>query len=445
MSENKNIHNEDEKTEELPVNKDEVVWHREEEEDSFINDDNDTHMTPIEADESYVQSHPQKVKKVVKKKVRKKNHSNNKQSSNTKPKQDKQPSNKQEEPKNNKKTFIILGIIVLVVAVLSGGYYFFTQYQNNKAAKQAAYDKIYNQLKITFIEAEEDEDGNVIDPTIYEYGSQARDPMDLVDTHYGEVSVSPKKIDTSKVGALTLTYTASMEDSYNELVTRDFTLDLTIHDTQSPTIEFNESSITITEDDDFDPKTNIKSISDPVDGELEYVEEEVDKESKSAPFYKTGWYTISSDVDNTKVGNYTVRIKACDINGNSSELAYTVTVKQKEPTQFMTIGTYNLKKITSLNQFTDPEENSSNETGKWSDVDNHLGNVQYKDETQYTSQDEMISEAQSYLKSNFDSLASSTGSTSVMGISLEYKEATAYYMAALDDKGEVMYYFFAIV
>lgn len=451
MEDNKNIH-EDERTEELPVS-DNVTWHREEEDDLLSNNasDNDTHMTPITADESYYQEdRPVKVKKVVKKKVRKKNHSTKQSSSNNtkqKPQPTKQPTNKkvEEEPKSNKKLIIITSIIIGVILLGTLGYYFITQYTASKAAKQAAYDKIYNQLKITFVETSKDEDGNLVDPTIFEYGSEAGDPMDLVDTHYGEVTVTPEKIDTSKVGAVTLTYTASMEDSYNELVTRDFTLDVTIHDTQSPTIEFNESSITITEGDEFDAKTNIKSVSDPVDGDLEYVEEEPDKDNKKAPYYEKGWYTITSDVDTETVGNYTVRLKATDINGNSTDLAYTVTVKQKEPTQFMSIGTYNLKKITSLNQFTDPEENASSETGSWADVDNYLGNVQYKDETQYTSQDEMVSAAQSYLKENFDSLANTTGTTSVLGISLEYKQATAYYMAALDDKGEVMYYFFAIV
>lgn len=441
-NEDKNILD-DEHTEELPVNEN-VVWHEQEEEDSLDRPvKHETRLIPITADEPIEEElQSKKVKKVIKKKVVHKK-GNITKSTNKKDEKIK-PANK-ETKKNNRKSLVAGSVFLAILVLCAVGYYFFTQYQKNQVAKQEAYDKVYNQLKITFKETQEDEDGKLIDPTLFEYGSVASDPMELIDTYYGEISCEPKTIDTSKVGSVSLTYTASAEDSYKEIVTKEFKLEVTIHDTQSPTVEFNESSITMTEGDELDVKTNVKAVSDPVDGDLEYVEEEPKKEGSSAPFYEAGWYTITTDLDTETVGNYTVKVKACDVNANSTELAYVVTVKQKEPTQFMAIGTYNLKKITSLNQMSDPVESSISETGEWTDVENYLGNVQYRDETQYSSQDEMISDAQSYLKENFDSLAVSSGTTEVLGISLEYTEATAYYMAALDDDGNVMYYFYAIV
>ncbi len=407
----------EEHTEELPM-LDDVVWHREEEEDSLDQPiEQEVHMTPITADEP-LEEEKQIEEQSVPEKI------------NTK--------------KPNKKIWIILcAVLVLIVLVLTG-IYFWNQYQKDQAKKQAAYQKVYEQLKVTFKEDEKDDDGNLVDYTIYEYGEQARDPVDIIDTYYGEVTCSPEKIDTSKVGTVQLTYTATMQDSYGENVTRDFTLDVTVHDTQSPTIELNESSITITEGDTFDVTSNIKSVTDVIDGDLEYVETEPEKSNSSAPFYESGWYTYTSDVDTETPGKYTVRIKATDINGNSTDLAYQVTVKKKDPTSFMTISTTTCTKV--LEQLSSEDSNSS-EVGKWEDLNGYLGTVLYQSE-QYTSQDEMMKDGKEYLSNHFDELTKNKDAKqiSVIGsITIDAKEATVYYMEALDDDGNIMYYFYAIV
>ena len=54
----------------------------------------------------------------------------------------------------------------------------------------------------------------------------------------------------------------------------------------------------------------------------------------------------------------------------------------------------------------------------------------------------------SNVKDHFDDLTKNKESKSlqIIGkISIDTKEATLYYMSALDDNGEVMYYFYAIV
>ncbi len=412
----------EEHTEELPMVED-VVWHREEEEDSLDKPvEKEVHMTPITADEPIDETQPKEQDK----------------------KEEPVQKEKQTPKKSNKKLWVILCVIVGVIVIVCCGIYFWNQHQKDSAAKQAAYQKVYEQLKVTFKEDEKDSDGNEVDYTIYEYGEEASDPLDIVDTHYGDVTCSPETIDTSKVGTVKLTYTATMQDSYGETVTRDFTLDVTVHDTQSPTIELNESSITITEGDEFDPTSNIKSVSDVVDGNLECVETEPEKSDISAPFYDSGWYTYTSDVVTEIPGKYTVRIKATDINGNSTDLAYQVTVKKKDPTSFMTISTTTCTKV--LEQLSSEDSNSS-EVGKWEDLNGYLGTVLYQSE-QYTSQDEMMKDGKEYLSNHFDELTKNKDAKkiSVIGsITVDAKEATVYYMEALDDDGNIMYYFYAIV
>lgn len=412
----------EEHTEELPM-VDEVVWHREDEEDSLDKPiEKEVRMTPITADEPIEETQP--TKKDNKEKIIQKE--------------------KQTPKKSNKKIWMIICSVVVVITLICCGIYFLNNYQKEQAAKQAAYQKVYEQLKVTFKEDEKDSNGNEVNYTIYEYGEQTRNPLDIVDTHYGDVTCVPETIDTSKVGTVKLTYTASMQDSYGETVTRDFTLDVTVHDTQSPTIELNDSSITITEGDAFDAGSNIKSVSDVIDGNLEYVEYEPEKADTKAPFYENGWYTYTSDVDTEVPGKYTVRIKATDVNGNSTDLAYQVTVKKKDPSSFMTISTTTYTKV--LEQLSS-EDSNSGEVGKWEDLNGYLGTVLYQSE-QYTSQDEMMKDGKEYLSNHFDELTKNkaTKQIPVLGsITVEAKEAAVYYMEALDDDGNIMYYFYAIV
>ena len=276
-------------------------------------------------------------------------------------------------------------------------------------------------------------------------GVEANDPLSIVDTHYGDIQCNPSTIDTSKVGTQKLVYTVSMDDSYGQKVTRDFSLNITVHDTQSPQITLKESKVTITEGDAFAAADNIESVKDVVDGDLQFVETEPEKEEKNAPYYSKGQYTISSDVDTETPGNYNVRLKACDINGNATDLAYSVTVKKKEPTSFMTIGTRTYTQ--ALGQMNEGKDEASEGQGKWEDVNSYLGNVLYRSDV-YDNQETMMNDGQQYVKDHFDDLTKNKESKSlqIIGkISIDTKEATLYYMSALDDNGEVMYYFYAIV
>lgn len=406
--------NKDERTEELPVTE-EADWDHE---------DTETHMTPIDADEPMDDEASVQI-----------------------PLYEVQPMQSQK----NKIIWIVI-LVILIFAVGIGGFFVIRNYNIEQEKKQAAYDKVYEQLKVVFKEEDEDGDGNKYDPTLIEYGSSAADPQDLVDTYYGNLSYEPSVIDTSKVGTTTIAYTASMEDEYDVLVSKQFTLDVTIQDTQVPVITCTEEELTITEEDEFDAKSNIESVKDAVDGDLQYVESEPAKINEAAPYYETGWYTITSDVDTEEAGSYTVEIHASDINGNTSDASYTVTVKQKDPTSYMHIGSYSVTQMiyqiagTTVSDSTNTSESAGSGPDDWENVDSYLGTTLYES-GQYDSQDAMMSDGRDYLEENLSSLlqkkSGKTDSLSVM--SETRKTVSVYYMSALDDEGNAMYYFFAIV
>lgn len=413
MSENDK--RQDEHTEELPLNEN-VVWNHEDE----------VHMKVIEADDPVEEDQLDLLGQAEKK--------------------------KDTVPSGNRRIILVALTVLIVIIVGALGFVMIRNYQQEQAKKQAAYDKIYDQLKVTFKEDEKDEDGNKIDLTIVEYGEKASDPEDLVDTHYGDLSYAPETIDTSKVGVVTVTYTVSMKDEYDELVTRDFTLDITVQDTQSPSITFKENKMTITEGESFDAKENIESVKDVIDGDIACVEKEPEKVNDSAPFYESGWYMITSEVDANTPGSYNVRIKACDVNGNSTDLAYSVTVKQKDPTSYMHIGSYTLteKVITmagaTISDNTEESESTGSGPDDWANVEAYLGTTLYESD-QYDSQESMMSNGKTYLSDHFDELVEnkSGNSDTALGVTVTETSVSVYYMSALDEDGNAMYYFYAIV
>lgn len=426
MSEEKNKKVDEQHTEELPTVEN-VVWHHEEETDTLDQPvEQEVRMTPIDADEPEEREDEQLHIGI-----------------NTK--SDETEKKPLQEKKKPKKWMIFAGMILLVVLLVCGGVYLYQNYQKEQEAKKKAYDKMYQQLKVTFVEKTKDEDGNVIDPTIIEYGSEEVDPLTLVETHYGDISSNPAIVETTKVGTQKIVYTVSMKDSYQQEVTREFSLNVTVHDTQSPQIDIAESKVTMTEGDSFDPKSNIGSVKDPVDGNLEFVDKEPEKANDSAPYYENGWYTIDNGVDTETPGSYSVRVKACDKNGNAADVSYSVTVKQKDPTSFMTVGTNTYTKV--MDKLTDSGDNQAGETGDWKDVDMYLGNVLYRSE-QFSSLDEMMKQGKAYMSDHFDELTKNKEKKSIPvvgSISIDAQEATLYYMEALNEDGEIMYYFYAIV
>ena len=91
-------------------------------------------------------------------------------------------------------------------------------------------------------------------------------------------------------------------------------------------IELKKESVGITAGDKLELKDNIKSVKDPVDGDLKYSDKTVEKD---------GYYIDKGKLDTKKAGTYEVKLIAVDVNGNKTEKTFKVTVREernsKEP------------------------------------------------------------------------------------------------------------------
>lgn len=98
-------------------------------------------------------------------------------------------------------------------------------------------------------------------------------------------------------------------------------LKITVSDTKKPAIELKKESVSITAGDKLVLKDNIKSVKDPVDGNLTYSDKAVEKD---------GYYIDKGKLDTKKAGTYDVKVIAADKNGNKTEKSFKVNVKKKE-------------------------------------------------------------------------------------------------------------------
>ncbi len=111
--------------------------------------------------------------------------------------------------------------------------------------------------------------------------------------------------------------------------TKEETIKVSVKDTKKPVIKLKKEKVEITAGDKFDAASNIESVKDPVDGDLE--------KSEDKKLTKNG-YLITSDVNAKKAGSYTVKVTAYDVNGNKAESSYKVTVKKKPQEQTPTLN-----------------------------------------------------------------------------------------------------------
>ena len=125
-------------------------------------------------------------------------------------------------------------------------------------------------------------------------------------------------VNTLEPGDYTITYRVSSTDEYGQKAWKDFPFQFHIKDTRAPEISFAEDVIELTEGDEFDILSNLNGVSDPVQGSLSQSDELTESS-----------YTVSSDLDLSVPGDYTVTVRARDNHGNESEKSYTVSVAEK--------------------------------------------------------------------------------------------------------------------
>ena len=196
-----------------------------------------------------------------------------------------------------------MNITLIVIALaLTAGVITSAVLWNHQQQLIAERERIFDSMSMTFQEQ-----------SVIEYGSDTS-AKDLIVHMKGGVIKEYPQLDTKKIGTQTLRFLMKQDE-----VEKTFEYTVEIKDSKPPIILIKEDIIELRVNDSFDPSSNITSVSDPVDGDLQRQKEGEEPEK--------GHYLIISDVDTSKAGTYTVRILAADANGNSAQQEYTVEVK----------------------------------------------------------------------------------------------------------------------
>lgn len=145
--------------------------------------------------------------------------------------------------------------------------------------------------------------------SILEYGSDVSSES-LVEEVDGTITSYPT-IDSMMIGKQELIYVVSKDEKEQEVKKL-----IEIMDTQAPIIRFTQDRVTIKLGSKVDFVSYIKKVSDPVDGDLTLV----------ASGEKENSYWIEHDVDNQKVGTYSINVTAMDKSGLKSKSSLTVEV-----------------------------------------------------------------------------------------------------------------------
>lgn len=162
-------------------------------------------------------------------------------------------------------------------------------------------------------------DVSVSKTAIIEYGSPNYDIRKVVDSIDGEIVSIKKDVDTTKIGPQEII----VEVEKNQII-KEVPIIVEVKDTVAPEIQLKEKMISLTTGDSFDMLSNLSSVYDKVDGEIEYQQKEIVNDNVD-----TNYYTVESNVDTTKPGTYEVVVRAVDKYGNQSSVTYSVEVSEK--------------------------------------------------------------------------------------------------------------------
>lgn len=170
------------------------------------------------------------------------------------------------------------------------------------------YHKVYQSIDVT-----------VSNSAVIEYGSPNYDIRTVVDSVDGEIVSIKKDIDTTKVGLQEII----VEVEKNQII-KEVPIMVEVKDTIAPKIQLKKEVISLTEGDSFDALSNLTSVYDKVDGEIEYQKQEIVNSEVD-----TNYYTVDSNVNSDVPGTYEVTVTAVDQYGNESMVTYSVEVSEK--------------------------------------------------------------------------------------------------------------------
>ena len=146
-----------------------------------------------------------------------------------------------------------------------------------------------------------------------EYGSSNYRVEDLVKDVYGEDIYLKKDINTKKVGIQKAIVIANKDG-----VSKEIPIKVKVKDTTAP-------DISLSVGEKFNALNNLKSVSDKVDGNIKYQDNNAVNDKKD-----TNYYTVYGNVDTYEEGVYPVTVKAVDKYGNLSSITYNVEVTEED-------------------------------------------------------------------------------------------------------------------
>lgn len=160
----------------------------------------------------------------------------------------------------------------------------------------------------------------------FEYGEFV-DSNSLVKESSGEVTCQVA-LDTMRVGKQDLVFVVKENGK-----TKEFHLEVEVKDTKAPQIVVTKEKDNVAYGSTFEPQKYIKSVNDPIDGELPY--KRINDVQENDVYY----YTYQSDVNTKQPKDYIVHYIAVDKNNNKTEKSITIIV-QKEVNQNINSSSY---------------------------------------------------------------------------------------------------------
>lgn len=153
-----------------------------------------------------------------------------------------------------------------------------------------------------------------------EYGEELDNAI-LFDAEKSEQDITVKEVkdfDNKKIGEQEIIVVFSLNEE-----TQEEKVKVNVKDTKAPEITFKSDTVEITLGDSFDTVSNIESVKDVIDGDIAH--------STDNTITADGYY-FDGDIK-AEVGEYTINVIAFDKNGNKSEKAFKVIIKEKEESE----------------------------------------------------------------------------------------------------------------
>ncbi len=163
---------------------------------------------------------------------------------------------------------------------------------------------------------------------VLEYSDKSVDPLSLIRCSDSEIAISTNDaIDLKVLDKQTVTYLLELQGERRE-VSHTFE----VKDTKAPEIKLAQENVTLEYGAEYDPASNVVSVSDPVDGELKWCQ---------GPEYAiVGNYFLEGTVNAKQPGTYEIKVHAIDLNMNMAEKTFHVTVGEQPQSATRSAPTY---------------------------------------------------------------------------------------------------------